>query len=100
MRSFGWYEFVGAETAVEGFPHMNDVYHNISLGVPERYRADSGVTITANASCGNIRRHCLQTRICTLIAQKAVGFGWASSGFDAAFSPDLVKQVVVFFCFL
>ena len=50
MRSFGWYEFVGAETAVEGFPHMNDVYHNISLGVPERYRAESGVTITASKS--------------------------------------------------
>ena len=48
IRSFGWYEFAGADTAVEGFPHINDVYHHISLGVPERYRAQSGVTITAN----------------------------------------------------
>ena len=64
MRSFGWYEFVGGNTAVEGFPHINDVYHHISLGVPERYRAQSGVTITPNASCGIIRRHCLQTTIC------------------------------------
>ena len=52
MRSFGRYEFVGADTAVEGFPHINDVYHNISLGVPERYRAESGVTITANKGAG------------------------------------------------
>ena len=63
MRSFGWYEFVGPDTAVEGFPNINDAYLNISLGVPERYRAQSGVTITANASCGIIRRHCLQTTI-------------------------------------
>ena len=54
MRSFGRYEFAGADTAVDGFPHMNDVYHHISLGVPERYRAQSGVTFTANASCGII----------------------------------------------
>ena len=101
MRSFGWYEFVGADTAVEGFPHINDVYHNISLGVSERYRAESGVTITANASCGNIRRHCLQTRICTLIAQEAGGLRLGAFwGCDTLFSPDLVKQVVVFFCFL
>ena len=48
IRSFGRYEFAGADTAVEGFPHINDVYHNISLGVPERYRAQNGVTIIAN----------------------------------------------------
>ena len=46
MRSFGWYEFAGADTAVEGFPNISDAYLNISLGVPERYRAESGVTNT------------------------------------------------------
>ena len=100
MRSFGWYEFVGADTAVECFPHINDVYYNISLGVPERYRAKSGVTNTATLRASLAAGPPRQTTICTLIPQEAVGFGWASSEFDAAFSPDLVKQVVVFFCFL
>ena len=52
MRSFRWYEFAGMNNAVEVFSHINDVYHNISLGVPERYRAESGVTITAGNRAG------------------------------------------------
>ena len=59
---------------------MNDVYHNISLGVPDRYRAQSGVTITANASCGIIRRHCLQTTIYRDAAQSGSVYSDGSTG--------------------
>ena len=69
MRSFGWYEFAGADTAVEGFPHINDVYHHISLGVPDRYRAQSGVTNTTTLRASLAAGPPRQTTIYLLAAE-------------------------------